>query len=775
MTWRRAAAGVAGAVLISTMGWAPASAAPTSFTFVGSGFGHGVGLSQYGAQNMALEGMTSDQITAYYYSGTRQAPVQDDLTVRVNLLAGASTVNLRSRALDATPMAPSDDPASPLEITVGTTVFLGNASDSFSVRPRNGALEVTQNANGVLTVVGSGPSVTVRWSGTRDAGQTGTNPAYVDVAGPSESFGSTARRYKYGIVSITASTTNNVPTMNVVNQVRLKDEYLYGLAEVPSSWENEALKAQAVVARSYALVAVRSGTRSSCACNVFDGTSDQVFAGMVKEVSAFGEKWKAAVDATNVDAQNGLGVFSGTTLVKGFFYSSSGGRTQNSEEVWSATLPWLRSVDDPWSMRANNPNRQWTATVGQPLVAAAFGLPDVNTLAVTARTAGNGVKTIAATATDGTVRSLSGEVFRSRLGLKATWITQINGVTASPTPAPTTSPTTSPSPSTSPTTSATTSPSPSPSQTTSPAITPTPTPTVGARVTLEAPASATVGQTFTMSGAATGAGSGATVQRFLLVNGVWSPRGSAVPVTSTGAWTMSVVPDVVGTLTYRIYLRNAAGTTLAVSPMAAIIVNAPSPTVSMASYSSVTVGEQFNIVGKSTLAPAGSTVQRQVLVGDTWANRGNPAAVAADGTWSMTATAPTTEQSMVFRALLVNAGRVLATSNLKYIDFVIDTSDAEAPTPTITVVLPRTVKVGTAFTMRGTATAYPAGSVVIRKVLVGTTWTIRGTAVPITSGGTWTMPVTAPAAVSTLKFRFFVMKGSTQVVASSVRQMWFVR
>ncbi len=78
--------------LIST---AEAQTAPADFTIRGSGFGHGVGMSQYGAYGQALEGRSAAEILRHYYSGAAVTTTNDAVLIKVNLLSGASAASLR--------------------------------------------------------------------------------------------------------------------------------------------------------------------------------------------------------------------------------------------------------------------------------------------------------------------------------------------------------------------------------------------------------------------------------------------------------------------------------------------------------------------------------------------------------------------------------------------------------------------------------------------------------------------------------------------------------
>ncbi len=122
------------------------------------------------------------------------------------------------------------------------------------------------------------------------------------------------------------------------------EKYLYGLvpAEMPSSWAAEALKAQAVAARTYALSALASSKHATDGYHLCDSTHCQVYKGVNNE----------AVSSNNaVDATIGQALYYNNTLIEALFYSSNGGSTANSEDVWSGSIPYLRAKVD-----TNEPN-----------------------------------------------------------------------------------------------------------------------------------------------------------------------------------------------------------------------------------------------------------------------------------------------------------------------------------------------------------------------------------------------------------------------------------
>lgn len=135
--------------------------------------------------------------------------------------------------------------------------------------------------------------------------------------------------------------------LTAVNYVEL-EEYLYSVvgAEMPTSWHLEALKAQAVAARTYVLY-----QRQNSANAVFDvgnTTRWQVYGGVEKEAAST----RAAVDATR-----GQVLTHNSQLINAVFHACAGGHTENVEDVWSNPLPYLRGVPSP---DADISDCQWT-------------------------------------------------------------------------------------------------------------------------------------------------------------------------------------------------------------------------------------------------------------------------------------------------------------------------------------------------------------------------------------------------------------------------------
>ncbi len=121
----------------------------------------------------------------------------------------------------------------------------------------------------------------------------------------------------------------------VVNQLPL-EEYLVGLinCEISSAWPIEAVKAQAVIARTYAMN--RKMARKTSPYHLESSVMDQVYEGCLIEDS----RARRAVLETKGEV-----LTFGGAIIQAFYHSSCGGRTEASENVWGASLPYLKGVE----------------------------------------------------------------------------------------------------------------------------------------------------------------------------------------------------------------------------------------------------------------------------------------------------------------------------------------------------------------------------------------------------------------------------------------------
>lgn len=150
--------------------------------------------------------------------------------------------------------------------------------------------------------------------------------------------------------------------LSVINVIHLED-YLLGVVpkEMPSNFHPEALKAQAVAARSYAIYQIKGGKYRNRGYDLVDGTDSQVYGG----VKAEDPRASQAVQATR-----GQVLTFGGEVINAFFHASSGGHTENSENVWSSAVPYLRGVPD---FDQDSPRYRWTRTFTGQELASKFG------------------------------------------------------------------------------------------------------------------------------------------------------------------------------------------------------------------------------------------------------------------------------------------------------------------------------------------------------------------------------------------------------------------
>jgi len=315
---------------------------PATFSFQGSGYGHGVGLSQMGARYMANAGQSAEQIIKYFYKDVEIEPKDDSKILRVN---------------------------------IGNLISSAKISSTL----KGSQLQIIQG----------------------DAG--------------SES-----------VIPVSAVKAVKAPTgyrIAMTNSVRLADEYLWGISEMPSFWPIAALEAQAIASRTYALS--KAGVyRSTCDCDLYGSISDQTFLGYAKEIEKkFGVVWKDVVTRTS-----GLTITQSGLPITAYFSSSSGGKTELSVNAWGNARAYTQIVDDPGSLDLTiNPRFvTWNREVPQSVIAAAFVLPDVVSLEILGVNESGTVAQIQATSSTGVKVALRGETFRSRTKIPSAWFSLVS-------------------------------------------------------------------------------------------------------------------------------------------------------------------------------------------------------------------------------------------------------------------------------------------------------------------------------------------------------------
>ena len=351
---------VAGSAAHARSSAQPVPQGAATFVVTGHGWGHGVGLSQWGAYGYAQKGFDYEKIVLHYFPGTElgAAPVS---RVRVLLTSGVKT------------------------LTVNSTV-------DFKVR----------DGSGVVHTLSAGAYPLTTALNLRVDGQSKTTA----LPGPllfQPGSAALALKHRYrGSIQVDV----DAGKLRAINMVGL-EQYLYGVvpSEMPYTWHPEALKAQAIAARSYALATRRTG-----AFDLYPDTRSQVYLGIEHEKPST----NAAVNATA-----GQVVLYDGEVAKTYFFSTSGGRTASAEDVWGEPVPYLVSVPDPYD--SISPHHDWGPFVftGTKLAKMLKMKGQVVDLQPELNSSGR-IKVLNVIGTKGTL-AVPGAVLRTKMGLRSTW------------------------------------------------------------------------------------------------------------------------------------------------------------------------------------------------------------------------------------------------------------------------------------------------------------------------------------------------------------------
>ena len=396
---------------------ATAATIPPHFVLTGSGFGHGVGMSQIGAEGQALEGQSPQYILNYWFPGTEILSVPDTQLIRVNIghqLSSATISLANSQSRGNIDLSSNPDGS----INNGG---LGTAASIYRFSIVGKKIAASLSNKGLATLPFAGQSMwNVYWTGTTAfpspaGGLTGPKPEPFTVVKVTTASGSIQLRYGQVQLKIVGGKIEVTATMTI-------EQYLLGISEMSSSWPEAALQAQAIASRTYALAHLSN--RSACDCNVYNTKYDQAYIGYAKESEArVGSLWVAAVTATELDPSNAQAIYYLGKPINVYFFSSDGGQTQQSLDVWGTAHPYLTNVPDPWSLDIflNPQYAHWQRVLIQKDVAAAFNLPDVVSLAITGRTVSNSATQITATSSNGVTAQLAVGDFKTKLKLPSSW------------------------------------------------------------------------------------------------------------------------------------------------------------------------------------------------------------------------------------------------------------------------------------------------------------------------------------------------------------------
>lgn len=352
-----------------------AATAQTSFTISGHGWGHGIGMSQWGAYGYAKHGSTYRAILKHYYSGIAFGTAPDNL-VRVRLRSGLKSVRLTCPQ----PFTASASGAR-LEIPAGTTATTTYVDGMYRVT----AGDLQQDFTAAVTFTPSKGAL--RLVTATDLGDTGPYRGTIRVL---QSGGS----------------------LMMINRLPL-ESYLRGVVprEVSPVWPAQALKAQACAARAY----LERSRNPGSAWDVYSDVRDQTYLGVDVEDSR--------TDAAIRDTAGVVPTFGGK-VISAFYFSSSGGRTENIQDGWPGATPvdYLKGVSDPYDYYATlhdwGPLRRSAGQLATPLGPAVSG----SLRAIYTVKRGSSPRIVKAAIIGSTgVRFMDGNTLRMKLNLNSTW------------------------------------------------------------------------------------------------------------------------------------------------------------------------------------------------------------------------------------------------------------------------------------------------------------------------------------------------------------------
>ena len=401
----------------------------------GSGWSHGVGMSQYGAYAQALAGRSYTKILSEYYSEATLSKGVAAENFWVNLEQELVEVVLTAKQIVSNPV--------PVTVTRGSeSVVLGDG-ESVTIEYTGiagGVRECTFSSGSFSSETGS-CSLDLEWDGwvasptmrvVIDKVWYSDSPTAGEECTHSVSPLDLECAYSRGTIHIRPD-DNDEPEpddigFHVVVEID-RDDYALGIGESPYSWPTAALKAQAVAARSFASYVTDSRgsveDRDWCWCNLYDRSVDQVYLGW-----GFGtQKWVDAVHGTDGE----LLTYGGSPALA-VYGSSTGGFTENNEDIWNgASIAYLRATPDVWSLSPVNPQRVWNVGVTASTFASDLGFSSVSSVEVVDRfESGTPSDVIVTGIASGstTTKHFTGVEINSIFGLKSSHVNQITGTFA---------------------------------------------------------------------------------------------------------------------------------------------------------------------------------------------------------------------------------------------------------------------------------------------------------------------------------------------------------
>ena len=421
---RRVAALTATALILSLAPQLPRASADPTFTFEGGGFGHSVGMSQYGAFGMARDGYTWDEIVTHYYTDTAVAaadPLFTETPLWVGITQEKSYVEFTVRAIgpDPAPVVVTASDESTLTAAAGETIEITHLGA--------GRCRVT-TPSGTLT---GDCHFSLEWDGWEPSPTSALVLEGCSLPDWNAPGGTVFKPCTYARGTMHVRQDNNTDAVDLTLEIDLED-YVLGISESPYAWGSmggmAALEAQAVAARSYAVHrSIDRGdptARPWCWCQIYDTPIDQNYVGWGHGT----QNWIDAVRNTeDMVATHPSEIYQGVPLpIEAFYSSSTFGHTEPSEYGFTTYVPYLRGVDDHWSLdpAVGNHSARWTTQFsGSALANRLPGLSSVTGLEVTACSESGAALEITFSGSGGP-RTFTTRQLRGYLGLRSMQVTR---------------------------------------------------------------------------------------------------------------------------------------------------------------------------------------------------------------------------------------------------------------------------------------------------------------------------------------------------------------
>jgi stage II sporulation protein D len=303
------------AAVLLTLTYPVRAEAGVSWVVHGRGFGHGVGMSAYGAYGYAEHDKSYQFILGHYYTGTSLGTIEKPRVVRVLL-----------------DISPGDVEFSGATSACGAQLDPGRSYEAHRV----------------------GSSVKLRSSGGKPLANCGRR---LRAAGRGKIAIAAQGTFRGALETVPSE--SDAGSLNVVNALAL-EQYVKGVMpnEVPPSWPTEELKAQAVAVRSIAL----TGDVGGNGFDLYSDTRSQVYEGLESEYASTNE----AVAATR-----GQVVMYGGDVAQTLYSACSGGHTESAVNVFGSPVPYLVGVPDPYDYYC--PLHKWTLDFSGPEISSRLG------------------------------------------------------------------------------------------------------------------------------------------------------------------------------------------------------------------------------------------------------------------------------------------------------------------------------------------------------------------------------------------------------------------